>query len=292
MALSGNWKNARVVQSGALKQGTGVNKVHAIAADADGRDIAPNLGSTYADLIPLDIQGIPPEFGYTDEDATSTIWGYGPATGLDDRPRMDTRTEEWRTNSTLLTEDRQPEWGHDPAGLPAGTTVRKHSHGSLISRLVKARQTAPAAPEWIDKAKDGVNDPTLPDPSQLIMQTSMMQRDRTRAGSQSDGRADEHTSPVPSRVIGMRTKPGFSGAPYRHYDMAPLQAEEKIRPWWSRTAGSADPVLLQPNEQQPVTPVVRNPPPDPWQGEDVGGTNTTALGDTYGYVGEDVIPYA
>lgn len=273
-----------------LKQGTGVNAVHGIRADSDGRNIAPNRGATYADVIPLEVQGIPPTFGYTAEDETSAIWGYGTGTGTDDRPRMNERTEEWRTDSTLLTEDPQPPWGHDPAGLPAGTAVRKHSHGSLLSRISKQRKTGTAQDAWRNKRHDGVNDPALPDPSQLIMQTSMMQRDRTRAGSQTSGRADEHDTPIASRIVGMRVK-YLGGGGYRHYDMEPREATEHIRPWWSRTAGSADPAMLQPNEEQPITPIVRNPPPDPWQGEDVGGDNSSAQG-TYGYVGEDVIPYA
>lgn len=289
MALTGNWKAQRQIQAQAADNwGNGFDPVHAVRADADGRNIAPNVGASLGDVVPHDYtdQSYVPgsEYGYTYDDA---VFGFGPQTGTDDRPPLGVSTEQFRGNSVLMSEDAQPPWGEGPDGLPAGNTVRKHSHGSLLSRLVKQSPTETVSEGWEDKIHLPLpEDANTSDAVQYIMQTSMMQRDRTREGSQTSGRASEYSAPIKSRMIGPRIKPWSGGQ--RHYDMTPRQAEAVVRPWWGRSAGTGPVEHLAPNEMQQRDPIQRSVPADPYQGT-VPVEQPVA---NYGYVGEDVIPYA
>lgn len=290
MALTGNWKAQTQVQAQASENwGNGFDPVHAIRADADGRNIAPNVGASLGEVVPAtwsDEQYVPGiEYGYTYDDS---VFGYGTETGTDDRPRMDTVTPEWRGDSALMSEDKQPSWGHDASGLPAGTTVRKHSHGSLLSRLIKVSPTETVSEGWEDKVHlPRPEDAGTADAAQLIMQTSMMQRDRTREGSQRSGSQSEYAAPITSRMIGPRIKPWSGGQ--RHYDMQPREASYVIRPWWGRSVGTGPAAHMTPNEMTVREPLTRQVPADPYQGAD---EPTPAAPDNYGYVSEDVIPYA
>jgi hypothetical protein len=297
MALTGNWKASTQVEAGALKQGPGWNPIHAMR-DQTGRNIAPNQAATsHDDVVPHDWDD--PQFGPLDdpssfgfgygyENEDDVVFGYGPQSGTDDRPPYNVVTEQWRDNATALTETEWPEWGERESGVPGGDAQRHEDHGTLLSRRAKVRPTETVSEGWLNKIfQVQPNNPSLPDPSQLIMQTSMMQRDQTREGSQAaEGRASEFMAPIRSRIVGMRLK-AFSGG-QRHYDMQPREATEIIRPWWSRTAGTGDPDMLEVNDMRVREPITRTVPSEP----DQGPSEPVVDHINYGFVQEDVIPYA
>lgn len=305
MALSGGWKQSIEAQALPTKWGTGIHPVHAIATEGTARSsqqaklIAPNYGSNLGDIVPIEetdsysyagAEGeaapwmgtgfnVENEDGWTPaEDLQEAIWGYGDDTGISNRPRMDADPSEFRSNTDLL---RQGDW---PSMDESGEVIRREAHGSRVTKRAKVRPTETVSEGWLNKVYGEVNEPSDADPSQLMMQTSHMQRDKTRAGSQTTGRADEHAAPIRSRIPGMRIKV-YSGGE-RHYDMMPRQADTHIRPWWSRTMGTAPQEMLEPNAMEQRTPRTRNVPSDP-----DGGPEVPAL-DSHGYVAEDMIPYA
>lgn len=308
MAFGGAWKQAASTQALPTKWGTGVNPVHAIATEGSAersqraRLIAPNYGSSLGDIIPIEetdnwsavagdgeLSPLEPDYSmdaWTPEnDLAEAVWGYGDDTGTGDRPRWDSSTQDFRGSTELMRGNEFPAWGTLQDGIPAGTIIRAQNHGAQVSKRTKNRPTETVSEGWQNKVNGAVLDSVDASPDQVYMNTSQVQRDKTRSGSQAAaGRMDDHTAPIRSRIIGMRIKL-FSGGE-RHYDMAPRQAEQIIRPFWSRTAGTPPSDWMDPNQQQQTTPYTRSVPDDPYQGATVG--NPPA----YGYVAEDVIPYA
>jgi len=291
MALSGNWKASRQTEVDVQNNlGTGWNPIHAIR-DQEGRNIALNRGSDVA-VIPDqyvidpnldDPAGYDTEFAY---DATDdAIWGYGPDSGTSDRPSWG--DEGKYRDQTQTPTPPWPEWGPYTNGIPGGTTMRDNNRGADLSKRVKQRKSETVSEGWENKQSlPNAEDAVIANDSQIYMQTSMTQRDARRTGSQAaQGRANAARASIGSRIIGMRLKIWSGGE--RHYDMTPRTAEERIRPWWTRQAGTGDPALLESNAMEVRQPIARQVPAEPDQGD------TTPLVDhtNYGFVSEDVLPY-
>jgi hypothetical protein len=142
----------------------------------------------------------------------------------------------------------------------------------------------PGATEKTAPPESGaVNDAGISDPSQYVMQTSMTQRDKVRAGSQrGSGSASEYDAAIASRITGMKTKT-LDAEPSRHFDMVPKAQDLIIRPWWVRTAGTGYRTDMLRNELYVSQPRSRVAPDNPY----VGTETPPAVMDTYGYVPED-----
>lgn len=293
MALAGTWRakqSGPVPYVGALKQGTGVNAVHGIRGGA-GRDTAPD-GT---------VIGVPDQFltefdetnGYTTEDECSTLWGYGIETGTASRPSLDMSDAGFRAASTK----NFPWWGRRRTnegrltGIPGGTVIRSEDNGAELSYTTKLDPKRSAAAG--KKNKDSYptpEDSQISDESQYIVQTSMVQRDKTRTGSQMpEGRANTFDAPIKSRIPGPRS-PAISGG-YRHVEMEPKSQDAIIRPFWNRTAGTGPSRWMQPNAAYESVPLTRVPPDDPYSGREINGTPGGYLPDDYihGYTDEDVV---
>jgi hypothetical protein len=288
MALSGLWKAATSYESGALKWGTGVNPIHGIAtmgqALRQSEIVHPYGPGQPAPPVPVELvdPGVASDYDYIEEEYASAIWGYGPETGTSERPGLGSEGDNTTTTPVSRSDsDDFPPWGPTgktnpwgPTGgqIPAGANLRAKSKGGLIPRYLKLGiQQNTVADGWMNKAVSGVEDSQVSDPSQYEMQTSMTQRDKVRQGSQAQpGRASEFLAPIasPRPTWGQRMKI-WSGTPRgRHYDMYPFQAEEIIRPFRDRSAGTGYAEWLAANEatNYMVSPLERVPVPDPSAG--------------------------
>ena len=276
MAITGNLL-ASVGYTGARKWGTGINPVHSIATEGDPirtqtvpTGQGPNAGDPNKSvpellLNPLDEN---PEYGYTDEDFSSVVWGYGPSTGTSDRPGQDVSTESMRGYTTKFW----PGMGNEPAPT-GGSVIRQESHGDFtgsVSKLGAKEETVGEG--WVNKEVAGVADAVDSSVDQVYMQTSMVQRDKVRAGSQrGSGSASEYDAPIGSwrPTWGMRIKPWSGGR--RHYDMTPRRQDQINRPFWYRSAGTGYREWLSANEafNYQVEPLQRQPVADPYAGQRV-----------------------
>src|SRR5215469_3799482 len=250
MAITGNFLQS-VSYTGARKWGTGINPVHSLSMDDDPTRLGdvktaqgpnkydPNITVPAQLLNPLDEN---PEYGYTDEDFASQIWGYGPSTGTSDRPGPDVSTQQARGYTTKLWPGVAPDMGTAPGGSgpPSGLNIRQESHGDFTGSVAKLGDKEETVGEgWVNKVTAGVADAVDSDPAQVYMQTSMTQRDKIRAGSQRGaGSASEYSAPIGSwrPTWGMRIKPWSGGR--RHWDMAPYQQDQINRPFWYRQPGT------------------------------------------------------
>jgi hypothetical protein len=211
-----------------------------------------------------------PEYGYTDEEFSSGIWGYGPQTGTGDRPAPDTSTEQMRGYTPTM----YPGMGNEP-GPPGGMAIRSEEHGDVVGIAAKLGDKEETVGEgWVNKFAGGVADSTVADPAQYEMQTSMTQRDKVRAGSQRGaGSASEYDAPIGSwrPTWGMRIKPWSGGR--RHWDMTPRRQDQMVRPFWYRTAGTGYREWMAANEafNYQHDPLQRQPVPDPYAGERTPG---------------------
>lgn len=278
MAITGAWKDRKALQSGSLRQGTGWHAIHAQRA-GQGRGTAPDAPDTAIDESVVGDYGTD-DLALSDEDAAEALYGYGTGTGTADRARYG--EEENRSATTPAF----PAWGPRLRnGRPRGEHVRSLDHGAENSTASKTDYvTGPQAAGWQNKVHNASpEDAVTSDPSQYEMQTSMKQRDQVRAGSQASGSASQYEAPIASRIPGERLRV-FSGG-IRHYMMTPREQTFRIRAYWRRNAGTADPRSLLPNSMVVRTPAQRVPPPDPYQGTMLQGTPA-------GYMEEDTIPYA
>jgi hypothetical protein len=278
MAITGNFLES-VSYTGARKWGTGINPVHGVAFSLDeptGQKTpttATGPNSTGPETLPeglLNPQDEAPEFGYTDEDFASYVWGYGPQTGTSDRPGTDVQTAQLRFD----VPGNYPGMGNEP-GPPGGTAMRSEEHGDIAGSIAKLGDKEETVGEgWYNKGVAGVADSTTSAPEQYERNTSMAQRDQVRAGSQAQaGRASEQLAPIGSwrPTWGMRIKPWSGGR--RHYDMTPRVQEQMLRPFWYRQAGTGYRQWMAANEafNYQVEPLQRNPVPDPYLGQQVPG---------------------
>jgi hypothetical protein len=205
------------------------------------------------------------DYGYTDEEFASSQFGYGPETGTSDRPGLGAETPQFRG----VTPRGFPSYGPKEGGIPGGTKYRAEPHGNLVALKLGDKEET-VGEGWVNKEVNDVEDSTVSDPSQYERQTSMQQRDQTRAGSQNPntGTASEFRAPIGSwrPTWGQRIKPWSEGR--RHYDMLPRHQDEMIRPFWYRTAGTGYVEYMPANEadQYQRDALQRQPVPDPYAG--------------------------
>lgn len=279
--FTGAWRAAVVSEAqytGALKQGTGINPVHAIR---DGDPLRtngtklnypePNLGPGDDPASLIDSESYWP----CPEDSPTGLWGYNSETGLSDRPRYGVPDE--RAHVT----DGFPSWGGSRKTKPAGTFIRSVVRGALVTLTSREVPSETVTEGWRNKAHGIVADSVASSDAQLVMNTSDTQRYKMRTGSQSSGRASEFNAPVPSRVVGQKRKV-YSGG-QRHHDMMPYQQDVILRPFLSRQAGTGYQTFSgRVNSMYTSNPLLREVPQDPYAG-DVSPSDD----DSYGYVSED-----
>jgi hypothetical protein len=159
--------------------------------------------------------------------------------------------------------------GNEP-GPTGGSFVRQQSHGDFTGVTAKLGDKEETVGEgWVNKETGGVIDAVDADVSQVYMQTSMVQRDKVRAGSQRGaGSASEYDAPIGSwrPTWGVRIKPWSGGR--RHYDMTPRRQDQINRPFWYRSAGTGYRRWMAANEafNYQVEPLQRQPVADPYAG--------------------------
>lgn len=274
MALTGAWKDARSVSAGARKWGTGINPVHA-ERRGDGRAIAIAGSEPVTALLTTE---------YDDDGWTGEPWAAENHedirdVGMFDRPNYGDNPQHARKSVGDF-----PEWGPYAQGIPGGTSIRTHKHGSDDQQTPNQNPTETVSEGWRNKVHGDVEDSVTADIAQVLMQTSAVQRDKVREGSQRSGSQSEYSAPIQSRITGQRIKV-YSGE-RRHEDMRPKSHSQRLRGFWNRTAGTANPRMLEPNAQVPVTPRTRTVPADPYTGPPVSDAAN------YGYMDEDQVPYA
>ena len=188
MAISGTFKRNQAFV-GARKWGTGVNPVHAIPAEGGTRvrhvtTIAP---VPVKEPLPQEITDESPHYGFMEEDQANVLYGYNTQTGTADRPGWGETTEGSRG---VIQNDPYPvvpypSPGSTKSGVPAGTAIRSVAKGNLLVAKAKAIFVKDSSPDMVMKGRGATPlDAGISDPSQLILQTSMAQRDLTRSGSQ------------------------------------------------------------------------------------------------------------
>lgn len=278
MAIAGAWRakqDSPIPNVGYLTEGTGINPIHSVHSSSRGRDIAP--GGVVGQIDDgLTDQFAPENLGYCDEDTSSVLWGYGVETGTADRPSLDVSDSGFRRATT----EHYPQYGQYMAGVPGGTTIRAMEHGALANSTPKVMPDEDAAQGWMNKVRSFLLDSVDSAPAQLLVQTSEVQRDTVRRGSQTPaGRENEYDAPITQAIPGMRLKI-YSGQE-RHSEMMPKSQDQIIRPFWLRTAGTGDPANMEPNAMVTNSPVMRVPPADPYTGRE---TSSVA-----GYTDEDMV---
>lgn len=288
MSANGQWAEtpSQINQASALKWGTGVSQIHASRDNGMGRDIAPGQiqGTVETELVTE-------TYGFSEEEASSQIWGYGIDTGTADRPGWGTEDVDMRTADMT----GYPTFGQHPVGLPGGNKIRAIDKGSVTTSTSKLVPNFGDGTLYGFEGKDTSDQPfdaEISDESQYIVQTSMAQRDKVRTGSQISGTASEYNAPIKQRIPGYRVR-AYSGGE-RHAAMLPKAQDQKIRPWWARNAGTGNPANMEPNAMYQSTPYQRTPTSDAFQGTEIGtsgvGINVDqdGPGTAYGFTSEDV----
>lgn len=284
MAIKGAWlaqQFGEIPYGSARKQGAGINQIHAVRG-GPGRGIAthPTLGTIPEAMT--DGFAVESGYQYCEEDSASVLWGYGVDTGTADRPALD--TSEIDTRSTTGTE--WPQWGPVQEGLPGGAIARSFDHGADASNTPKSTPEESVLQGWVNKDDSSWEEDAQPsDPSQYEMQTSMVQRNKVRAGSQISGTDSDYSAPVQSRVRAMKAKTFVGRDSARHSDMTPKSQDYILRPFWMRTAGVGYVDWMKTNAMYSSDPLTRVAPPDPHQGPEIGADVSR------GWTDEDVIPY-
>lgn len=283
-AIGGLWASKNIPQSSApigtyatyKQQGTGWNPIHA-QRGGPGRNIAPDgtvtlLDSTLTEEYQPD--------GYTQEDGSNVLWGYGTQTGTSDRPPLGDNAAD--AEHRISTKDF-PTWGPRKGGILGGARIRSINRGGKANVTAKLSPTDENPTQgWLNKEQSYVEDATVSDPSQYVMQTSMTQRDQTRAGSQAaSGRENQYDAPIKSRIPGMRAK--FWGGEMRHGEMLPKSQDQKLRPYSLRTAGTGRRSDMYVNEMYVSEPKTRVVPDNPYPGPEVDTSSSDA-----GYTAEDM----
>lgn len=250
--------------TGPRKWGTGVNKVHANLDDGTGRVMAPGQ-APYG--LPSNSPILAYNYGYTVEDLAAT----GNHDFTAEHPSLGQPAK--RGMSDL------PAWGHRK-GPPSGTGLRALKRG-MSEKETEAQQvpSETVSEGWRNKEHGSVLNSVVSDPSQYERQTSMQQRDQTRVNDAAVTRAtDASRTGIATRLTGMKVKEYSQGE--RLTDMLPWTQDLFHRVFRVRTAGTADPQLMAPNEMYVSAPMTRDVPSDVDQGQ-----NETA--GNYGYTQED-----
>ncbi len=260
MAISGAWKASRA-ESGALKWGTGINPIHGLRIDRHGRTLPAHTGQGGSGAPPLEIQDVLLESDIEPVDYTdSATYGYNVADGTALRPNYQQSTEDFRGKNLYM-----------PSRDGGGMRFRSNAIGNAAKRVQSktSEREETVSEGWVNKDTDRVDNAEVSDPRQYEIQTSLAQRDLTRAGSQISGTASEQNAPIPSQrpTWGQRVKPWSGGR--RHYDMTPHLQDDHIRPFLFRNAGTGNVAWMGHNEatNYMVTPLDRQPVPAPHSGE-------------------------
>jgi hypothetical protein len=280
---TGTWRQsvlASAKYSGALKQGTGINPIHAVRSPNPAfQDYGVKLGYDTPDLgtgdgteAYIDTQNWPPPLDI-DQDPTLQR---AIQNELIDHPVWDHRDQvpaNQRYNNPAW-----PSWGGSRKSEPGGNFIRSMLRGALATITMRQTPNETVTEGWVNKAHGIVGDSIDSDPSQLVMNTSEVQRYKVRTGSQSPGRASEYNAPIQSRVVGQKLKV-YSGNE-RHWDMTPYDQDDIIRPFLSRQAGTGYTQWQLPNEMYQSSAMQREPASDPYQGD---VTPTENIGGDYSY---------
>lgn len=276
MTIKGAWlasQQGTVPYASALKQGTGWNPIHASMDNGTGRATAPDGTVNGADPTILGDFTVD-DFGYCDEDSTNILYGYGVQTGTSDRP--DWGEPAGYSRSGVM--EGYPSWGKPKVGGMRGAFIRSIRRGQEIGLRSKVIPSEPAVEGLLNKQHGEVENAQVSDPAQYIMQTSMVQRDKTRAGSQRSGSQSDFDAPIESRITGQKLRYWPEGE--RNYDMEPKVQDQMLRPFWSRTAGTGNVDDMLPNEMYVSEPMQWIPADSPNPGPEVSAN-------VYGYMSED-----
>lgn len=264
MGISGTWQAQQAVgYAGASRWGTGVNRIHAIR-DGEGRNVAPDALTAQVPDEFLSLND--DDYGYCDEDYSSSLWGYGSETGTDERPRLgDEETVGIRADT-----DGWPPPGSYRNGIPGGSYIRSIDKGAELVYTVKATQPDAQSGHVAKELIFGEIEDAVPsDPSQYEMQTSMTQMQKDREGSQRSGSQSDYAARVPGRRHTMAQRGYVPSGGQRHTDMLPKQQDLLLRPFAYRTAGTGNPEWMQANELGQRIPLQRIPSPDPYIGVEI-----------------------
>jgi hypothetical protein len=282
---TGTWRASVVSDakySGALKQGTGINPVHAIRGNEYYEGLLetklnypePNLGIGDDNAPLIDDTSYWP----CPEDDPTALYGYNSETGLADRPRLGVPSERTGVSECY------PPWGGSRKTLPGGNFIRSVVKGAIITMTARESPSETVTEGWRNKEHGIPANSIASSDAQLIVNTSGVQRYQARNGSQSTGRASEYKATVPSRVTGQKVKVYSEGK--RHWDMTPYGQDEILRPFLSRQAGTSYQQWAGVNSMYDSEPLDRQIPLDPYSGKqspsDTGG---------YGFVAEDGMYY-
>jgi hypothetical protein len=254
--------------------GTGINDIHQYYGSPPARmqELHPRLG-----------EFTPPYEAIPEHVYAPSMWGY----------------EQSPIGQSQLVPDDRPDWTVDPEDNPnrrstggqpplnapgAAKTIFRAIKGGAYN-LLQYKPTVQALPSetvsegWENKPHGSPADAKPSDPSQYIIQTSMVQRYRTRNSEHAVARgADEPRAGIESRVVGQHTPVYSTGE--RSYDMFPFQQDQINRLFWYRTAGTGDPTDMAANEAWETEAIERTPPPDPY----IGTPDSVA---DYGFTSED-----
>lgn len=286
MALAGAWvatQQGLQPYTGETKWGNGVDPIHGVYG-GQGRETAPGGQTGTGGSIPE---------GMVDAaDADGNGWSG------DDGWMDDYVPQTWQPpaeNDTEIGIADRPEWGSDtrdtraamprnyPSYTESGNQIRNEIHGAIASSTPNVQPNESVTQGWRNKVSREQEDPGfMPPEDQTFMQTSRIQRNKVREGSQRGGGSDsEYSAPIASRTMGPKLK--FWSGEQRHEDMAPKAQESIIRPFWNRSAGTGYSDWMEPNEMYVSKPRTRIAPADPAQGQDTQLDDDTQ----YGYVPED-----
>lgn len=282
MPLSGHWNGTALPRldsyGGASKWGDGASPVFS-RRGGPGRGTAPG-GSDGSEPSPLTLTETHDDYADILDQGGIGIWGYSMQDGTAERPG-------WDQDTPRSSADGFPSYGPKTGGRPGGDNIRSINKGADLTNMQKVDPGEDAATAgWENKLTGAVEDSQVADDSQLYMQTSMVQRDKTRAGSQrGGGSASTYDAPIKSRIPGQRA-PKYSGG-FRHRDMEPRTQTGFLRPFLGRIAGTGNPRDMMPNEMYVSRPLQRAIPPDPNLGPEIAG-NTDGYTNSYGFTGEDM----
>jgi hypothetical protein len=292
--LAGNWRNIYAHAPGyvgARRWGTGSNPVKEKYGEGPplrttGRIEGPDYPTAELGDVP---PGIEPayDWGYTPEDIWTT-----PYTGFP--PPVGTPTTEIRftvdNGTPWNTKDDYPSVGEDANEFREQLTA---DPALWSGTRLKSFPTETVTEGWRNKETGAVEDANTSDPAQYERQTSMQQVNP--AAGRNNGAAvrrgtDSVRFKIMTRLTGQKIKPWSEGQ--RNADMFPYQQDDIPRPFRYRTAGTDDPDKMEPNAMYQVSPVRREPPPDPWMGPSEDSVSAdgyimpTGEGD---YTSEDVL---
>lgn len=297
--ITGTWGRIYTAPyAGSAKWGTGVNPIHSFYGEDGG---------------PLRVRGRNddmPEISAPGEASPSFVelaapWGYQPEdlAGLD----VFASPEEAVEGVEFIPDDR-PVWGVPTTASRAtvnNDSYRPWNSTGWYKNILRSIVTGPGNINtvgkfsyqipmetvnegWINKPASGMDegevaDAEVSDPSQYIVQTSMVQRYKNQNNQRSQLRGtDDDRTAIESRVAPMKLKIYSEGQ--RHYDMFPYQLDDMPRPFWYRRAGTGRVPDMAPNAMVVISPIQRTVPPDPSLGPE---DTSFEQGDGFGYTAED-----